>query len=85
MITRKQLEGIFETFCKVYNLRAAKNSLDHGAFQLEKTYTSRWIVYQIDSETTGHSHPFGHTYRTTREMYECLSFAIAVKQFDEQR
>lgn len=84
--TKKHLESKFAEFCKVFNLRMAKNHKDNGGFFLNRSdMIPLWSIAQVEEETTNLRHPLGYNFITTNEMYEALDFAIRMAKFQEQR
>ncbi len=76
-ITRKNVEGLFETLCKAMGKRIATDYNDVGAWGLEYIACyGGWVIYEITSEGGAQRHPIVDNRNTNREMWEAMRFAL---------
>lgn len=76
-ISRKDVEGLFQSWCKAHGFRQATSYNDVDAYTLD--YNSAYGGFRVDrivSETGAQSAPFGSERMPAREMWQALRFSM---------
>ena len=80
-ITQSNVRNLFALVIKEFGSTVA-TEMQEGAYALDYSNYGGWVVVQF-GERGSHHHPFGELRRSTREMWECLHFAL--RMLEEQR
>jgi hypothetical protein len=76
-ITRKNVEGLFETLCKALGKRVATDYNDVGAWRLDYIACyGGWVIEEIVSESGAIRHVIVDNRKSNREMWEAMRFAL---------
>jgi hypothetical protein len=76
-ITRKNVEGMFETLCKVMGKRIATDYNDVGAWRLDYIACyGGWVIEEVCNEAGGIRHPIVDNRKGNRDMWEAMRFAL---------
>jgi hypothetical protein len=76
-ITKKNVEGLFETLCKAMGKRIATDYNDVGAWALDhNSHYGGWVIVEIVNEAGGQRNPVIEMRLRNREMWQAMRFAL---------